>query len=273
MDSEFVTAEERGKLLEKLVETTPPQTEPIPAKSETIDPKSETTVLKVETPAAVVEPPGESRQAAEERHQRELGHVSDRVKQLEIDRDFHKRMHGRANTEASEAKGKLDQYERALRQAAAEFNVAGVRTTVDYLTKNAPELPALVRRLARTVREIGPDRDALRLEVRRLNGEILDHPKQLQVKDVEISDLNKQIVQGKEREKALERTTETMQVQRDQAQRQLKDQQAFGLDAARANDELRAKVEDLEDRIKELTAPKDPKKLQAPAAPAGAKTS
>ena len=178
--------------------------------------------------------------------------IESKIGVLETDLHQAQRERGRARSEAAEAKQKVEQHQRALRDAAAEFNLVGIRTTIDILSSQPIELPGLVRRLGRTVREVGPDRDALRLEVRRLNGEILDHPKAIAAKDAEIAELGKKIDAGGQREKALESTIATMQPGRDAA---LAAERTATAEKDKAVEQLaraRAKVAELEGTVAKL---------------------
>lgn len=133
-------------------------------------------------------------------------------------RDSLKIERGRARTEFVNAKQLNDLHERALKEAQKEFMEAGITIPVGGLDANPRELPGRVRRLARTVKEIGPDRDALRREVARLNGEIRMYLDAMAGKNLDLAELRKEIDAGKQREKALELTAETMQRARDAAE-------------------------------------------------------
>lgn len=174
-----------------------------------------------------------------------------------VEQELHdvKSERGRARTEAASARQLHERYQKALREAAGEFNAAGIRCTVDVLVQQPAELPSLVRRLARTVKDITPDRDALRREVARLNGEALEHGKVVALMDDSAKHSNQVIQAGNRREEQLEATAAQIQKGRDEAIKQLKDAQSFNLEASRANDELRAKVEELQGTIAKLKAP------------------
>lgn len=167
-------------------------------------------------------------------------------------RDTLKHEAGRARTEAANARQLHERYQRALREAGLEFNAAGVRTTVDVLTAQPAELPSLVRRLARTVKDITPDRDALRREVARLNGEAMETAKALSAKDVTIDQLRKDVEAGLRREELLKQLPAQMQTARDSAQAERDAAIAEKDKAERALTTSRAKVAELEGTIARL---------------------
>lgn len=141
-----------------------------------------------------------------------------RIGTLETDLHTAQRDRGRARTEASDAKQLHERYQRAIREAVTELVAGGCTIAIpDELVRDPKLLPQLIRRVARISREITPDRDALRREVARLNGEALQHPKTLAAKDAEILQLRKDREAGVRREQQLEATAVQIQKGRDEA--------------------------------------------------------